>query len=130
MDDPVGAISVHGVCGALGTVLLGLFHTEEGMLYGGGTGLLTTQLIGVASVFAFCMITGFALFATIRATVGLRVSAEEEIEGLDIAEHGAQAYPDFQGAIGSGGVSEGSGGPAAGVGQPVFAPARIREEPA
>jgi Amt family ammonium transporter len=111
VDDPVGAISVHGVCGALGTALLGLFHTKQGLLYGGGASFLTAQLIGVGAVFAFCMVSGFALFAMIKATIGLRVSEEEEIGGLDLAEHGAQAYPDFQEAIGHAGVSQPYGGP-------------------
>jgi len=95
IDDPVGAISVHGVCGALGTTLLGLFHTEKGLFYGGGAGFLTAQLVGVVSVFAFCMVGGLVLFKVIAATVGLRVTPEEEAEGLDVGEHGNSAYPDF-----------------------------------
>jgi Amt family ammonium transporter len=129
VDDPVGAISVHGVCGALGTVLLGLFHTEQGLLYGGGTSFLTTQLIGVTAVFAFCMVTGFALFGTIKATVGLRVTRDEELEGLDLAEHGAAAYPDFQGAIGSSGVGGSIGGPS-GQGRDAAYAASLRPETA
>jgi len=96
VDDPVGAISVHGVCGALGTILLGLFHTEQGLLYGGGTGFFVTQLIGVVSVAAFCLISGFVLFKLLAATIGLRVTADEEREGLDIGEHGNVAYPEFR----------------------------------
>ena len=95
IDDPVGAISVHGVCGALGTVLLGFFHNKQGLLYSGSTDFLFAQLVGVVSVFAFCVIGGVILFGSIKAIVGLRVSAEEEIEGLDIHEHGNIAYPDF-----------------------------------
>jgi Amt family ammonium transporter len=103
IDDPVGAISVHGVCGALGTVLLGFFHTEKGLLYGGGASFLVTQLVGVVSVFAFCFVSGLVLFKLIGATVGLRVSEQEEVEGLDVGEHGNNAYPDFQMAtVGSG----------------------------
>ncbi len=103
VDDPVGAISVHGVCGALGTMLLGLFHTEKGLLYGGGTSFFLTQLLGVVAVFAFCVGSGFVLFKLIGATVGLRVSEQEEMEGLDVGEHGNSAYPDFQMAtVGSG----------------------------
>jgi Amt family ammonium transporter len=123
VDDPVGAISVHGVCGALGTALLGLFHTEQGLLYGGGSGFLMAQLIGLGAVFAFCMTTGFLLFGTIKATMGLRVTAEEEIEGLDVGEHGAQAYPDFQGAIHGGGVGVGPGGPSQGGSESAYATA-------
>jgi ammonium transporter, Amt family len=96
VDDPVGAISVHAVCGALGTALLGLFHTEKGLLYGGGAGFFVTQLIGVVSVAAFCVASGLILFKVIGATVGLRVTPEEELEGLDIGEHGNIAYPDFR----------------------------------
>jgi Amt family ammonium transporter len=95
VDDPVGAISVHGVCGALGTGMLGLFHTESGLLYGGGAQFLTVQLLGVACVFVFCFVGGLVLFNIIKATVGLRVTPEEEFEGLDLSEHGARAYPDF-----------------------------------
>jgi ammonium transporter, Amt family len=96
VDDPVGAVSVHGVCGAMGTALLGLFHTESGLLYGGGTSFLFAQLTGVVSVFAFCFLSGLVLFKVISATVGLRVSPEEEIEGLDVTEHGNIAYPEFR----------------------------------
>ena len=99
IDDPVGAISVHGVCGALGTLLLGLFHTEQGVFYAADTGaafkFFGAQFLGVVSVFAWCMVTGFILFYGIKAIVGLRVSEEEELEGLDYGEHGASAYPDF-----------------------------------
>jgi ammonium transporter, Amt family len=96
VDDPVGAISVHAVCGALGTALLGLFHTEKGLLYGGGPGFFVTQLIGVVSVAVFCVVSGLILFKVIGLTVGLRVTPEEELEGLDIGEHGNIAYPDFR----------------------------------
>ncbi len=99
IDDPVGAISVHGVCGALGTLLLGLFHTEQGILYAADKGaafkFFGIQFIGVVTVFAWCLATGFILFYAIKASVGLRVSEEEELEGLDYGEHGASAYPDF-----------------------------------
>jgi len=95
VDDPVGAISVHAVCGALGTVLLGFFHNTQGLFYGGGTSFLFAQIIGVVSVFALCMVGGFILFGSIKAVVGLRVSQQEEIEGLDINEHGNITYPDF-----------------------------------
>jgi Amt family ammonium transporter len=95
IDDPVGAISVHAVCGALGTTLLGFFHNKQGLLYSGETGFLFAQIVGVVSVFLFSVISAFILFAIIKATVGLRVSEEEEIEGLDIHEHGNVAYPDF-----------------------------------
>lgn len=95
IDDPVGAISVHGVSGALGTVLLGLFHTESGLLYGGGADLLMAQVVGVVAVFAFCIVCGLAMFNVIKFVVGLRVSRVAEIAGLDAAEHGNDAYPEF-----------------------------------
>ena len=96
IDDPVGAISVHGVSGALGTVLLGLFHPEFGLLYGGGAALVLAQVMGVVSVFAFCFIGGLVMFNVIKGVVGLRVSPEAEIAGLDAAEHGNDAYPEFR----------------------------------
>ena len=92
IDDPVGAISVHGTCGALGTLLLGFFDVKDGLLYGGGFHQLGVQILGVVAVFAWCMVTGFILFGILKATVGLRVSEDEEIEGLDIGEHGMEAY--------------------------------------
>ena len=95
IDDPVGAISVHGVSGALGTVLLGLFHADSGLLYGGGVDLLMAQLVGVVGVFAFCMICGLVTFNVIKSVVGLRASREAELAGLDAAEHGNDAYPEF-----------------------------------
>ncbi|MCH1984228.1 ammonium transporter [Ruminococcus sp. OA3] len=86
IDDPVGAISVHGVCGAAGTILTGVFSKEVS---------LGTQVLGVASVAAYVAIAAFIVFKLIDATVGLRVSEEEEIDGLDVHEHGAPAYANF-----------------------------------
>lgn len=86
IDDPVGAISVHGVCGIWGTLAVGLFSAEHSFL---------TQLIGVASIGAFTFIFSFAVFGAIKAIMGVRVSQEIESDGLDIREHGNQAYPDF-----------------------------------
>lgn len=86
VDDPVGAISVHGVCGAAGTLLTGVFSPDY---------TFTTQLIGVASVMAFVFIMAFIIFTLINKTVGLRVSKEEELDGLDVHEHGSSAYADF-----------------------------------
>jgi len=91
IDDPVGAISVHGVCGAWGTLAAGLFNM------GGCTmGIVTTQLIGMGACFIWAFGLAFIMFKIIAATMGLRVSAEEEIEGLDFVEHGGNAYPDFK----------------------------------
>ena len=95
IDDPVGAISVHGTCGALGTILLGFFDSSSGVFFGGGFTLLWAQIVGVVAVLAWCLGTGFALFYAIKAVTGLRVSEEEEMAGLDYEEHGASAYPDF-----------------------------------
>ena len=95
IDDPVGAVSVHGTCGALGTLLLGFFDMERGVFAGGGFGLLWAQFVGVVAVLAWCLVTGFILFYAIKAITGLRVSQEAEQAGLDYEEHGASAYPDF-----------------------------------
>jgi Amt family ammonium transporter len=103
IDDPVGAISVHGTCGAWGTLSLGLFSTAEGdaapalgLLYGGDATQLINQAIGVGSVFAWCIVTGAICFFGIKYTIGLRVSPQEEAEGLDFSEHGNEAYHGFQ----------------------------------
>ena len=95
IDDPVGAISVHGTCGAVGTILLGLFDSSSGVFYGGGFALLGAQIVGVLAVLVWCLVTGFILFSAIKAITGLRVTEEEEQAGLDYEEHGASAYPDF-----------------------------------
>lgn len=96
VDDPVGAVGVHGLCGAAGTVMVGLFAQEDGLFYGGGASLLLTQIIGVISVLAWVTVAITITFQIIKHTVGLRVSKEEEIVGLDIEEHGlASAYADF-----------------------------------
>jgi Amt family ammonium transporter len=94
VDDPVGAISVHGVCGAFGTLALGIFSTKSGVLYGHGFQQLRVQLVGVLSIMAFSLVAGFVTFSLIKAAMGLRVSPEEEEEGLDMSEHGIGAYPD------------------------------------
>lgn len=91
IDDPVGAVSVHGVCGAWGTLAAGLFNV------GGVTAkILTTQLIGIGAAFVWSFGTAFILFKVIDMTIGLRVSKEDELMGVDITEHGAHAYNDFQ----------------------------------
>lgn len=86
IDDPVGAISVHGVCGMVGTILTGIFG--EGCSF-------TTQLLGVAVTALYVLIMAFLVFTVINKTIGLRVSREEEIDGLDVHEHGSSAYADF-----------------------------------
>ena len=99
IDDPVGAIAVHGVCGAWGTLALGLFSAgtgelspKPGLFMGGGMDQLIIQAIGVGAVFAWAIVTGAILFTAIKYTIGLRVTAEEEREGLDFGEHGNEAY--------------------------------------
>ena len=92
IDDPVGAISVHCVCGALGTILTGLFatgtSTQPGLFYGGGPGLLGIQLLGVVSVAAYVAVVITLVFQIIKHTMGLRADPEDELVGLDISEHG------------------------------------------
>lgn len=100
IDDPVGAISVHCVCGALGTILTGFFatgvSTEKGVFYGGGFHFLGVQTLGVVSVAAYVSVIITIVFLIIKHTIGLRASAEDEIAGLDISEHGLlTAYAGF-----------------------------------
>jgi len=92
IDDPVGAVSVHGVCGALGTLLVGFFATDGGLLYGGGASLLVSQLIGIFSVAAWTISLTYIMFKVLKATIGLRVTRQEEVDGLDIHEHGQNVY--------------------------------------
>jgi len=92
VDDPVGAVSVHGLNGALGTILVGFFDTSNGLLYGGGAAQLGSQLIGVLAIGAWALGLGFILFFTLKGTIGLRVSRRIEEEGLDVYEHGESAY--------------------------------------
>ena len=96
IDDPVGVISVHGVCGATGTILTGLLATKDGLFYGGGFRFFGVQLLGVFVTAAYTAVVIFIVFTVIKKTIGLRCSAEDEIEGLDISEHGlASAYADW-----------------------------------
>lgn len=99
IDDPVGAISVHGVCGVFGTIAVGLFSNEssegfisKGLFYGGGTDQLVSQIIGVLGIGAFVLVASTILFAVIKRTMGLRVSPDEELAGLDMFEHGSLGY--------------------------------------
>ena len=96
IDDPVGAIGVHCFCGAIGTILTGLLSTTNGLFYGGGFKFLGIQIIGVVSVFIWVLITMTIVFLLIKRTIGLRVSENEELTGLDINEHGIEnSYADF-----------------------------------
>lgn len=103
VDDPVGAISVHLVNGAFGTLAVGLFAqdlipdtTGNGLFFGGGAGLLLAQLVGIVTVGIFAFGASAVVWLILKATMGIRVSEEEEIEGLDLGEHGITAYPEFQ----------------------------------
>jgi len=103
IDDPVGAISVHLVCGVFGTLAVGLFAQDQftpgttgnGLFFGGGTGLLMAQLAGIVGVGIFVFVISLIFWKILGSTIGIRVPADEEMEGLDIGEHGNVAYPDF-----------------------------------
>ena len=103
VDDPVGATSVHLGCGVFGTICVGLFakegvttlSTQNGLFYGGGFKLLGIQLLGIIAVGVFVFAASLLVWFIIKKTIGIRVSREEEIAGLDIGEHGNIAYPDF-----------------------------------
>ncbi|MFW5837632.1 MAG: ammonium transporter [Desulfovibrionaceae bacterium] len=102
VDDPVGAVSVHGVNGAWGTLAAGLFSHPEltgdagGLLYGGGLGVLGVQALGVVAVFIWAFGAGFIAFSIVKAIVGVRVKKDEELKGLDLAEHNMESYNGFQ----------------------------------
>jgi Amt family ammonium transporter len=95
VDDPIGAVSVHGFCGVWGTLSVGIFAVEGGLINGGGADQLVTQIIGVVAVGVFVIASAGVLFAVIKMLGLLRVSAEGELIGLDIYEHGMVAYPEF-----------------------------------
>lgn len=96
VDDPVGAVSVHGVCGAAGTLMTGLFALDGGVFYGGGFHFFGVQCLGVVSVIAWVTVSMTIIFKVIDMVIGLRVPAEVEIDGLDYHEHGlASAYAGF-----------------------------------
>ncbi len=110
IDDPVGAISVHGACGAWGVLSVGLFAdgtygdglngvegTVRGLLYGGGGGQLAAQVIGTLTNLVFVFVASWAFFMVLDAVLGMRVSAEQELEGLDVPEMGVHGYPEVQG---------------------------------
>jgi Amt family ammonium transporter len=114
LDDPVGALSVHLVNGIFGTLALGLFAQKsvtvgiagiaeadalDGLFFGGGLDLFLTQAKGVLAVGAFTFVGSLIVWLVIRKLMGVRVSKEEETRGLDIGEHGMEAYPDFQGFL-------------------------------
>ena len=101
VDDPVGCVSVHGVCGAFGTLAVGLFAAPgygsiTGLFYGGGFGQLFIQLIGVGVVFVWAFGMGYAAFKILDVVIGMRAPKEDELKGLDITEHGMESYNGFQ----------------------------------
>lgn len=96
VDDPVGAVSVHAVNGLWGTLSFGLFSTTSGLFYGHGFKQLGVQLLGAGTAFVWAFGLGLVLFFALKKTVGLRASTEEQIKGLDIGEHGNEAYAGFQ----------------------------------
>ncbi len=97
VDDPVGAVAVHGCCGLFGTLAVGLFDYNDGLFYGGGLHHLGIQALGVVCIAGWTIVTMTIVFMVIKKTVGLRVSEEEELAGLDPTEHGLESsYPDFQ----------------------------------
>ena len=94
IDDPVGAVSLHGCSGIIGTLLAGFLSRDSGLFYGHGGSYLLSQIIGVVSVGAFCLAVSFLLYLVLKKTLGIRVSEEEELAGLDMEEHGMVAYSD------------------------------------
>lgn len=101
IDDPVGAVSVHLVNGIWGTLAVGLFNQETGLFYGGGIGQLISQVIGILSIGGFTVLLSSIFWLALKATLGIRVTPEEEIIGLDIGEHGMEAYSGFLKETGS-----------------------------
>ena len=96
IDDAIGAVSVHGVAGFWGTIVIGLWGVDGdagiGLFNGGGAGQFISQLIGAIAYMVWALVTSFIVFAILKKTMGLRVTEQEEIEGLDLSEHGAIAY--------------------------------------
>ena len=132
IDDPVGAISVHGVCGALGTVLTGFFatgvSTMKGVFYGGGFRFLGIQLLGVASTIAWTAIVITLVFTLIKKTIGLRADAADEAMGLDRSEHGlVTAYSGFS-ILPDGSLAEGEIVPMPAPIEAVEAPRKAKEK--
>lgn len=93
IDDPVGAVSVHGVCGAWGTFSFGLFAIDGGLFYGGGVSQLASQMLGITAAFVWCFPVSIVLFLFLKTNMRLRVTSKVEREGLDIHEHGLTGYP-------------------------------------
>jgi Amt family ammonium transporter len=99
IDDPVGAFSVHGTCGIWATLAVGLFNADKGLLTGHGFNQLGVQIVGVLAFAIFAIVSSYIVWSIIGAIFGgIRVTEKEEVEGLDIGEHGMEAYPDFASA--------------------------------
>ncbi|MFI1744012.1 ammonium transporter [Thalassobellus sediminis] len=96
IDDPVGAIAVHGVNGLFGTIAVGLFAADGGLFFGGGANLLITQLIGVLAIGAFSFIVTFIIMKIMKKTIGIRVNRSEERAGIDAVSFGVEAYTTFE----------------------------------
>ena len=109
VDDPVGAVAVHGFNGTWGAIAVGLFDRTNGLFYGGGFHQLGIQLLGVVCIAAYTFAVMFLVFKVIKVTVGLRVPVEVEVQGLDVHEHGLQsAYADFMPAVSTLSFSQGT----------------------
>ena len=109
IDEPVGAIGVHGMCGAAGTLLTGVFAVDGGLVYGGGFSFLGIQLLGVVCVILWVSVTMIITFNVLKHTIGLRASEEEETKGLDVTEHNlASSYADFMPMVFMGKAKEGA----------------------
>ena len=92
LDDPVGASACTWSCGVFGTICVGLFATDGGLFLGGGFARTAIQSAGIAAVGAATFVLSMAAWIILKVTIGIRVSAEEEVEGLDVGEHGMEAY--------------------------------------
>lgn len=111
IDDPVGAVAVHGMCGAAGTIMVGLFAVDGGLFYGGGFHQLGVQTLGVVSVAAYVAVAMIIVFFLLKKTVGLRVKPAEEIAGLDFEEHGlVSSYADFMPVVQGTSIHNGDAG--------------------
>jgi Amt family ammonium transporter len=92
VDDPVGAIAVHGVNGLFGTLAVGLFAIEGGLFYGGGASLLLTQILGVSAIALFSFTLTFIIMKLLKMSIGIRISNEDEEAGIDASSFGVQSY--------------------------------------
>ena len=92
VDDPVGAIAVHGVNGLFGTIAVGFFAKENGLFFGGSSSLLITQIIGVVSIATFSFLLTYVVMNLIKLTMGIRISEEEEKAGIDAVSFGVKSY--------------------------------------